>query len=229
MTMIQHHPSDDLLLALAAGSLPGGPSLVVASHVEGCAQCGSRMRVLEAAGGAMLEGLAPEPLSPQALAQTLAAIDARPHGGAAPARSREAAAPARPVARFPAAPEGMAWPRAFRSCSATRWRWLAPGIRWSRITLPADPQAKLFLLRIGAGMKLAWHTHSESELTQVLHGSFHDGRALFGTGDFDQADGGIHHQPVVRADSECICLASIEGRMLFDGALARTLGALIGM
>ncbi len=219
MTMIQHHPADDLLLALAAGNLPGGPSLVVASHVEACAQCRSRMQMLEAAGGVMLEDLAPEPLSPQALARTLAAIDALPRD----------AARARPVGRLPAAPEGMAWPQALQSCTATRWHWLAPGMRWSRITLPADPQAKLFLLRIGAGMKLARHTHSETEFTQVLHGSFHDGRALFGAGDFDQADGGIHHQPVVQANGECICLASIEGRMVFDGAIARTLGALIGM
>jgi putative transcriptional regulator len=194
MTIIQHHPADDLLLALAAGSLAAGPSLVVASHVEACAQCRGRMQVLENAGGVLQ------------------------------AASREG-----PATCLPAAPDGMSWPRALQQCSATRWHWLAPGMRWSRVTLPADPQAKLFLLRIGAGMKLAWHTHSENELTQVLHGSFHDGRALFGPGDFDQADGDIHHQPVVQASSECICLASIEGKMLFDGAVARALGALIGM
>lgn len=219
MMSIQHHPADDLLLGLAAGSLPGGPSLVVASHVEACAQCHGRMQVLETAGGVLLEDLAPETLSPQALARTLAFIDAPP---------REAAL-ARPATRLPPPPEDMVWPRALRQCSATRWHWLAPGMRWSRVTLAADPQAKLFLLRIGAGMKLARHTHSENELTQVLHGSFHDGRALFGPGDFDQADGDIHHQPVVQAGCECICLASIEGKMLFDGAIARTLGAVIGM
>jgi putative transcriptional regulator len=220
MTIIQHHPADDLLLALAAGSLAAGPSLVVASHVEACAQCRGRMQVLENAGGVLLEELAPATLSPQALARTLAAIDALP---------LEAASRERPATCLPAAPDGMSWPRALQQCSATRWHWLAPGMRWSRVTLPADPQAKLFLLRIGAGMKLAWHTHSENELTQVLHGSFHDGRALFGPGDFDQADGDVHHQPVVQASSECICLASIEGKMLFDGAVARALGALIGM
>ncbi|MEJ8822756.1 ChrR family anti-sigma-E factor [Variovorax humicola] len=219
MTMIQHHPADDLLLAMAAGSLPGGPSLVVATHVEACAQCRSRLQLLEAAGAVVLEDLAPETLSPQALTRTLAAIDALP----------PEATPARPVAHLPAPPEGMVWPRALQACTATRWRWLGPGMRWSRVALPADPQAKLFLLRIGAGMKLARHTHSDTELTQVLHGSFHDGRALFEAGDFDQTDGSIHHQPVVQASGECICLASIEGRMLFDGAVARTLGALIDM
>ncbi|PZP99900.1 MAG: transcriptional regulator, partial [Variovorax paradoxus] len=67
------------------------------------------------------------------------------------------------------------------------------------------------------------------EFTQVLHGSFHDGRAQFSAGDFDAADTQVHHQPVVQAGSECICLASIEGQLEFDGWFARRLGALVGM
>ena len=54
--MILHHPDDDLLLAFAAGNLLNGHSLLVATHVEGCAHCRERMRLLEAVGGAMLEG-----------------------------------------------------------------------------------------------------------------------------------------------------------------------------
>ena len=76
---------------------------------------------------------------------------------------------------------------------------------------------------------LPQHTHSDSELTQVLYGTFHDGRALFGPGDFDETDGSIRHQPTVQAGGECICLASVQGRVLFDGAVARVLGALVGM
>ena len=102
-------------------------------------------------------------------------------------------------------------------------------MRWSRLHLPQDPAANVFLLRIGAGKFLPPHTHSELEPTQVLWGSFHDGRALFGPGDFDAADGDIHHQPVVQAGSECICLASVDGRVVFDSFLARTLGSLVGM
>lgn len=217
--MIQHHPADDLLLALAAGNLPSGPSVVVASHVESCAQCGERMRVLEALGGALLEEVTPALLPSQALARTLAAIDAPPQP---PARVATSGA-------HPALPHGMDWPRALWGCTATPWRWLGPGMRWSRVTLPHDSAANVFLLRIGAGKNLPMHTHSRSELTQVLYGSFHDGRALFGPGDFDEADGSILHQPVVRAGSECICLACVEGKVLFQGMLARTLGAMIGM
>lgn len=218
--MIQHHPEDALLLAQAAGSLVSGHSLLVATHLEGCAHCRDRLRALEAVGGAMLEQLAPAVLPAQALVDTLAAIDAPQPPTPAPRRT---------PSRHPALPAGMAWPRALRGCSATPWRWLGPGMRWSRVSVPYDREANVFLLRIGAGKDLPFHTHSRSELTQVLHGAFHDGRALFGPGDFDEADGEVHHQPRVLPEGECICLASVEGRVLFQGVLARLLGSLVGM
>lgn len=220
--MIRHHPDDALLLAQAAGRLSGGHSLLVASHLEGCADCRRRLRALEKVGGAMLEGLAPEVLASDALARTLAAIDAPPPTQS-PRAQRRAPAP------HPQLPPGMPWPRALRGCSATPWRWLGPGMRWSRVTVPGDPAANVFLLRIGAGRELPVHSHSGSELTQVLHGAFHDGRALFAPGDFDEADGSFHHMPRVEDAGECICLASVEGRVLFEGRVARVMGALIGM
>lgn len=217
--MIVHHPPDDLLLAFAAGTATPGFALVIASHVEDCAQCRSRVGVFDAVGGAMLEELAPATLAPQAFARTLAAIDAAPLP-----KARAPAAPYRPPL-----PTDTEWPRALRACSVTPWRWLGPGVRWSRVTLPTDRMANVFLLRIAAGMKMPPHTHSDVELTQVLCGSFHDGRALFGRGDFDAADGSVRHQPVVQPDGECICLAALSGKVVFQSPLARLLGALVGM
>lgn len=219
--MIRHHPHDDMLLAHVAGSLSAGPSLLVATHLESCAACRERVRLLEAVGGMLVEDIAPAALAPEAFVRTLNAIDAP--------RARTPNVVASPPAQFPALPEGAAWPVAFRGCSVTRWRWLGPGMRWSRVTLPYDTAANVFLLRIGAGKKLPPHTHSETELTQVLYGSFDDGRSIFDAGDFDEADGSIQHQPVVHARSECICLASVQGRVMFDGYVARKLGALVGM
>lgn len=225
--MINHHPDDELLLATAAGSLECARALVVATHVEGCAKCASRMREFDALGGAMLEGIEPAAMAPEALARTFERLDADVSASAKPSpASHRQKSDARVRARLPA---GMPWPRVMRRCSITRWRWLGPGMRWSRVSLPLDPSANVFLLRIAAGKCLPEHTHSECELTQVLYGTFHDGRALFGPGDFDEADGNIHHQPVVQPGGECICLASVNGKVMFDSRIARVLGSLVGM
>ncbi|MDQ0036626.1 putative transcriptional regulator [Variovorax boronicumulans] len=220
--MIRHHPGDDLLLSLAAGHLPAASALVVQTHAERCPQCQSRLQTLECVGGVLLDEMEPATLSSQALARTLAVIDAPPEP-TAPLKSRSIRS------ERPSLPAGMTWPRALEDCMATPWRWLAPGMRWSRLKLPNSPDARLFLLRIGAGRSLATHTHSDTELTQVLYGSFHDGRDQFCAGDFDAGDPTVHHQPTVKTEGECICLASIEGRMRFDNPLARAMASLIGM
>lgn len=241
--MIRHHPDDALLMALAADRLARGPAVVTAAHVERCAHCRARLRELDAIGGALLEDAEPAVLAPEALAQTLARIDASRAVEAAdtapaasmPAPSRESAskrapAPSRAEMRFLASlPVGMAWPRSLRGSTPTAWRWLGPGMRWSRVTLAGDRAANVFLLRIAAGKSLPAHTHDGIELTQVLHGAFHDGRERFDAGDFDEADGSIHHQPVVEPGGECICLASVEGRVAFDGRIAQMFGSLVGM
>ena len=223
--MILHHPNDALLLALAAGSLAPGPAVVIAAHAEGCPRCLARLRDLEAVGGALLEALEPAVLAPGALSRTLARIDAL--GAPAPVRpSAAAGAPSRLRASLPA---GVAWPRSLGGSTATRWRRLGPGVRWSRVTLAGAADANVYLLRVAAGKALPVHGHRGGELTHVLHGVFHDGSERFAAGDFDAADQGVHHQPVAAADGECICLTSVEGRVAFDGPIARMLGSLLGI
>lgn len=218
---IRHHPADDQLLALAAGTLPIGPRLVLQTHLELCPACRAQVAALRAIGGALLEDEPGLPLREQALARTLARIDATEARPAGPAVRR--------VSGPPPLPQGAVWPRALTDCAATRWRWIGPQMRWSRVSVPGAPEANVFLLRIGAGRYLPQHTHRGIELTQVIYGHFHDGRSLFGPGDFDCTDDTVHHQPVVQDGSECICIASVEGRLRFDGLIARGFASLAGM
>jgi putative transcriptional regulator len=219
MMDIRHHPEDEILLAHAAGRLETGMRLVLGSHLELCPACRDRVRTLDALGGVLLEEMAPAAISGDALARTLARIDA---SVATVERSTGRSAP-------PPLPPGATWPQVLAHCSATPWRWIGPGMRWSRVSVPEAPEANVFLLRIAAGKYLPVHTHSDREMTQILYGRFHDGRALFGPGDFDAADKNVHHQPVVQDGSECICLASLSGRLRFDSPIARLFGALAEM
>ena len=218
--MIAHHPNDELLLACAAGNLATGAAIVVAAHLEACAQCRASVHLFEGVGGAMLESIEPAVMAPEALARTLARIDKQ---------QTPASRDAPPACTRPSLPPGLTWPRGLQQCAVSRWHWLGPGVRWSRVKVPHDGDANVFLLRIGPGKSLPRHTHSGVELTQVLCGSFDDGRALFAAGDFDAADDAIHHQPVLQAGGECICLASVKGHLVFDGAIARVIGSLVGI
>lgn len=216
---IRHHPADDLLLALVAGSLPVGLRLVTEVHLELCPACREKVAQLRAVGGVVLDEQPAATMREDALARVMARIDEIERMETIPAK----------VPTPPPLPAGASWPRALADCSATRWRWIGPGMRWSRVAVPGAPEANVFLLRIAAGKYLPQHTHRGTELTQILYGRFHDGRALFGPGDFDLADGDVHHQPVVQDGSECICVAAVEGRLNFDGLIARWFGGLVGM
>jgi len=217
--MIHHHPDDELLLAAAAGTLDTGASIVVTAHLESCAQCRLAVRRFEDVGGEMLEASEPMAVADDALAKALAAIDS-------PVPPRPAPSPR--MTR-PSLPAGLRWPHSLARCTVSSWRRLGPGMRYSRVTVPHDRDANVFLLRMDAGKAVARHTHVGRELTHVMHGSFHDGRSLFAAGDFDAADESVHHEPVLGVDSECICLASVSGRLVFDSAVARAISALAGI
>ena len=158
-TMIHHHPDDALLMALAAGRLARGPAVVTASPCRG-------LRALPRAPARVRGGRRRAARGSRAGAARAArrwrgrwrGIDAGTR-----ARTGRAPAPAPRATRFLASlPAGMAWPRSLRGCTTTRWRWLGPGMRWSRVTLRRRPAANVFLLRIAAGKSLPVHTHAAS-------------------------------------------------------------------
>ncbi len=216
--MIKHHPDEAMLMAHAAGTLASGASLLVSTHLENCARCKAALRVFEEVAATLLLAESPSAL-PAGLFERVVA-------------RTESALPRTPMLQVkprPPLPVGMEWPRSLRHAHVSRWWWMGPGVRWARVRLPYDPAASLFMFRIGAGKCLPTHTHVSQELTQVLYGAFDDGRAVFGPGDFDAAADDVHHQPVVQAGSECICLAAVDGRVVFDSVLARWAGSAIGL
>lgn len=215
---IRHHPDDGLLLKLATGHLPAAAALVVATHAELCPRCAARLRQFESLGGVLLDAAAPAELSPQAFARTLERIDAENHRAVAAPRR----APRRPR---PPLPDGLRWPASLEACEISGWRWFAPGMRWARVRLPQAPEANSFLLRMAAGKRVAAHGHRGLELTQVLYGAFDDGHLALHAGDFEAADERVAHRPVVLEEGgECVCLASLDGRLQFEGWLGRLLG-----
>jgi putative transcriptional regulator len=213
-----HHATDETLMRFAAGTLAAGPAIVVDAHLARCPACRARVGAYEALGGALLEDSEPTTLSATALSDVLALID-REEGIAAAKSSLSA----------PAETEGIRLPDALRGCDIGRWRWIGPGMKMSRVGVPHDPDANLILLKIGAGRALPDHGHVGTEFTYVISGSFTDTFGTFRPGDLAEMDEDVEHQPIVDRDCECICLAAMEGKMRFKGAIGRMLQPIFGI
>jgi putative transcriptional regulator len=214
---IVKHPTDELLLAYAAGTLDPGEHIAMATHLLPCRQCRAFVDAMEGAGGSLLGDLAPTAMSEGALSRIEALLDAP---------MPEPAPPVAANARLGAV-DGL--PGYVRRLPAAAWRWVAPGLHIQRLTPPADSPTRVFLLKAKPGMRLLPHGHNGVELTCVLSGSFsHDGER-FAPGDFDCGDAGIEHDIAIGAEGECICLVAMRGKLQLRGFAGRLIQPLIAI
>ncbi|MCE7901186.1 MAG: transcriptional regulator [Gammaproteobacteria bacterium PRO9] len=213
---IKHHASDETLLRHASGTLNAGPALVVSVHLAGCGTCRDHLARSEALGGAILEEMPRAPLVADLFGRTMERLERTPTPLVETPRSRQ----------HPAL--GIELPRAMLNCEVGPWRWLAPGFHWSKVRIPGSPDAKVMLLKGRAGLHLPAHGHTGLEFTQILSGSLADERGQYLTGDLDEADDAVDHQPIVGEESECICLAVVEGDTRLHGVLGRLLRPIVG-
>lgn len=214
------HPSDETLMAHAAGRLGRAHAIVVEAHAEQCPHCRARLADYAVVGGALLEDL---PLTSMAggFDRLLDRLDAEEN------RTVEA------VFRKPHAAGGPAdeirLPAALADVAVGRWRWMGPGMKYARVDAPSDDGVQLVFLSIAPGRAMPEHGHSGKEFTLVMTGAFADTRGRFGPGDFAEEDEETEHTPVVEAGESCICLAAIEGRMRPRGLIGRLVQPFIGI
>jgi putative transcriptional regulator len=84
------------------------------------------------------------------------------------------------------------------------------------------------LLKGRAGLHLPAHGHTGLEFMQILSGSLADERGRYFPGDLDEAGDDVDHRPVVGQESDCVCLAALEGDTRLHGLLGRLLRPIVG-
>ncbi|WP_061024220.1 ChrR family anti-sigma-E factor [Bradyrhizobium sp. CCH5-F6] len=209
---ISHHPPEDLLADFAAGKLEEAHQLVVGVHVAGCARCARFVQAIEQLAGAALEEVEPAPIAPDAFDRVMSRIGAsRDH------------APAPPLAS--AADTDL--PPALRRYRIGKRRRIAPGLSMRPIELSSPGKARAFLLRSAPGSRMLEHTHTGTELTLVLEGSFSHEGGRFGPGDFDYGDDEVDHRPIVGNEGPCVCLVAMTGDLRMNGLLGRVIGPFV--
>jgi putative transcriptional regulator len=212
---VEHHPTDEILAAFAAGILDHGQHIAVATHLVKCRRCRDFVGSIEQVGGEVLTKLPPAAMSNHALDETEARLNEF-----APPRIAQMA-PVLPVTEIPGLPEFV---RLYRF---GRWKWIAPSVYVRPIELPYTSSTRVFLLKSGPGTKMLQHTHTGIEMTCVLSGAFRQDGIQYGPGDFDLGDETINHRPVVEHGQDCICLVGMQGKLRLKGFIGRIVQPLV--
>jgi putative transcriptional regulator len=207
MTEINHHLTDEYMMAYAAGTLPEAFSLVVAAHVSMCDECRARLHAFEAVGGSVLDEGETAALADGSLAATMARIAEGPREPIRVAPKRNGILPG-PLAEYVGG-----------GVEDVKWRSLGRGVK--QAILPTSKEASVRLLLIPAGMAMPDHGHKGREITLVLQGAFRDDDGRYRPGDVEIADPSVEHKPVAEAGEDCICLAATDARLKFNALLPR--------
>lgn len=188
---------DALLMDHATGARSPARRLLVETHLRLRPAARARLSTVEAAGGALLEGLTPE-----AVATPLRIDDRLPDARGDDAGFREARALVAAAAH--GEPDNL------------NWRWRAPAMRELRL-----PVSGASLLRLGGGHAAPMHGHTGEELTLVLRGAYADATGVYAPGDIAFADVDLDHAPYVPEGGACVCLVATEGALRFHDLIAR--------
>ena len=215
--MPHHHPSEEMLLSYAAGSMNEPLALLVATHLALCPQCRHQVAAYEALGGEELEDQAPALLSSDSLVRVLDRLDAPE-------------APAEAMPPWPASNGDLRLPRPLRDYvagSLDSLDWHQRGGIAEASLLPERDSFKTRLMRIRPKTAIPEHSHHGSEYTLVLTGGFSDHTGHFVRGDVAIADPAVQHKPIADPGEDCVCLAVTDAPLRFTGPIARLLSPLL--
>lgn len=220
----RHHLDPATLVSRAAGALSPEMMAVVDTHLEGCPYCRQQLARAERVGGVLLNQRQPAGAGDTRHDQLRQDMLARLQDTTPVAPSSRESSTNRPA--VDALPRPLQ-PYFGRRWSDLRWRWVAPGVHMIRA--PEVSGHTLILLKIAPGKSMPIHSHGGSELTQILKGAYDDELGHFGPGDIADLDCEVEHQPVTSPGVPCICVAALDGPLVFRGWLARKLQPVVGL
>jgi len=204
---VQHHLTDEILMAYSAGTLPEAFNLVVATHISLCDEARARLHAFDAVGGTILDEGSEAEMSSGSLEATLKLISKNPKD---PIKTRP-----RSSGVFPTPLQDYVG----GDLDAVKWRRVGNGVR--QAILKTSKEASVRLLHIPAGAAMPDHGHEGTEMTLVLQGAFIDDGERFARGDIEVANEELHHTPVADIGEDCICLSATDAPLRFNSLIPR--------
>ena len=229
--MIKHHPSDDMLLAHAAGETSLGLAIAISAHCEMCSECAAKVATMQSR---LAQHFLPETQAEDAdwlgMDNLFDAITAEDDAVSSHANVNELLGEkslslehSRPIATQVKG-QDFSLPGAFRqfvdnAALASPWSGLGHVSRMRLNTL--DGKARASLLHIAAGGEIPEHTHKGQEITLLLHGHFSDEMGDYAPGDFMLTDASHQHTP--KTLDGCLCYTLVDAPLHFTKGLSKLL------
>ncbi len=208
--MIRHHPSQELLLEYAAGTLSSGMALCVNMHLKYCPHCAEIVDRMTHVGGMLMEELEPVEVAPDSFDALMQRIDEEDML-AAEVKNTKGLDRARELLSnwIPGGWNVVSWkPQWFK-------------IYEFLLATSEDGRERLSLQRINAGGVAPVHSHYGREVTVVLEGGFSDEQGVYQAGDFIIKDQQHKHRPRAHENEDCICLALLEAPVRLTGPVGQ--------
>ena len=193
-----HHPTTEMLLEFAAGTLDTAASICVSAHLHFCPKCRAELQNLSVIGAQLMAETQSEEVDDALLSAVMEKIDAMPSETVhKPEATAEGAYPNCVEKLISNAPRAPVWKRLSKSVNIAR-------------LFTGQNKYEVALHQICAGGKTPKHDHNGTEYTVVLQGCFSDERSVYNEGDFIVRKPGDVHQPMGANNGDCICLSALE-------------------
>jgi len=214
--MAFYHPNHELLMQFSAGQLNDALGVMVACHLETCAQCRESARSYEQLGGEIMDSLETMDLSPDFIDRTMTKLhEAKDTEVKASTPVIDERLP-KPLQRF--------LPNTLEKLP---WSGFSSNIQQFDLSF-SDQHYTARFYKIKAGKELPEHTHKGNEYTLVMDGAFSDDAGSYHTGDFILADNTTQHRPRAHDDRDCICFAVMDAPLKLTGFWGRMLNPFLG-
>lgn len=243
MSMITHHPDENLLTEFSAGSLDWALGLAVSAHIHDCTICKSKVSNMNGIGGHLLETCPKQALRPGALNRLFERMQLQEdehltfdvdkvdshtgekcsNQGSTKRNPRKTGAQRSDIDRqnneeFMGLPPMIQ--RAAKDYRALKWRTVSTGLKSARLEIGQNKYEVAFH-KIKQGCKVVEHDHKGLEVTLVLSGSFSDEGGVYAKGDFLVREPGQVHRPTATQNGDCLCLSVCAAPVAVTGALGK--------
>ncbi len=212
------HPTQELLVEYAAGTLPKAQGICIAVHMHYCTDCQVTLEKLKVVGAQIWEEGPPVKVTDNCKSAVMSVLDSIEQ------ESKENLVTAVPSEASETIPKPL-WKWIPSGFDALNWHLYLPILSVAHLT--ENEGYQLALHKIKAGGKVVSHTHRGDEITVVLKGCFSDQYGHYKEGDFVHRDGSHSHAPMASQDGDCICLTVLKEPVKLTSWWGRVLNPLL--